>query len=249
MSVCSGFSTASFPKVGCWRLRSGSTAAQPPRFCSGTRNEFRRRLVRPRGLWSKFFQNSATREWWGGAGLLRRSRLDSCSGTRNEFRRRLAWPRGLRSKFRMPRHPCWAGSFDFPARSGAELVGELANRRHIEFLHGLPESRDENRQTHVEHRARERIAAWNGRERALAFLKDRSASPSLAHDRRFDLAIVGVDKSHSGDGCECLDSATRITGGKPSLQHRIKSFRLSGPCHLSHSTPACQQSPRPKRDP
>jgi hypothetical protein len=39
--------------------RSESTAAQPPGFRSGTRNEFRRRLVWPRGLWSKFFQNSA----------------------------------------------------------------------------------------------------------------------------------------------------------------------------------------------
>jgi hypothetical protein len=113
-----------------------------------------------------------------------------------------------------------------PVRGGAELVGELAYRRHIEFLHGLPESRDENRQTHVEHRARERIAAWNGRERALAFLKDRSARPSVAHDRRFDLAIVGVDKSHSGDGCECLDS--------PTL-HQCSVFIMAAGAHLTPS--------------
>jgi hypothetical protein len=68
--------------------------------CSGTRNEFRRRLVQPRGLRSKFFQNSATGEWWSGADLLRRCRLDSCSGTRNEFRRRLVQPRGMWLKLR-----------------------------------------------------------------------------------------------------------------------------------------------------
>jgi hypothetical protein len=123
------------------------------------------------------------------------------------------------------RYCCEIFRFD-PARGGAELVGELAYRRHIEFLHGLPESRDENRQTHVEHRARESIAAWNGRERALAFLKDRSARPSVAHDRRFDLAIVGVDKSHSGDGCECLDS--------PTL-HQCSVFIMAAGAHLTPS--------------
>lgn len=85
-----------------------------------------------------------------------------------------------------------------PVRGGAELVGELANRRHIEFLHGFPESREENRQTHVEHRAGESISAWNRRKRALAFFKHGSASPSVAHNGWFDLAIVGIDKGHSG---------------------------------------------------
>jgi hypothetical protein len=84
--------------------------------CSGTRNEFRRRLARPRGMWSKFqmacFSRMVSRSGGSGgpsptgAAAPRRSRLDSCSGTRNEFRRRLARPRELWSKFQMPRFSC-----------------------------------------------------------------------------------------------------------------------------------------------
>jgi hypothetical protein len=43
--------------------------------CSGTRNEFRRRLARPHSLRTKFFQNSATGERWSGAGLPRAIRF------------------------------------------------------------------------------------------------------------------------------------------------------------------------------
>jgi hypothetical protein len=49
-------------------LRLHGRDAHAPLFFlrSGTRNEFRRRLAWPRELQSKFFQNSATGEWWGG---------------------------------------------------------------------------------------------------------------------------------------------------------------------------------------